>query len=337
MTTATETVRHTRISVRQTIKDIAVITRRNLLRNIRLPQLLIFATVQPVMFLLLFNYVFGGAIGGAIPPIAQGEYINWLLPGLLIQVAAFGAGQTALGLTEDLSKGVIDRFRSLPMARSAVLAGRTLSDLIRNGFVIGLMVIMGFLMGFRYQSDFIRFGAGLASPWCSRLRCRGSWPPSGLAVKSPEAAQSAVFLPVFPLVFASSVFVPTETMPAWLQGFAINQPITVTVNALRGLMLGREALANFQPGMNASQIADARGKRPDGARPGAAFVVLVGCHHGRVRAAGHPGLPQDRDLKGQARLCSESGWAGSLKPVSPQPGSRSTSRCLTMDRQDRIR
>lgn len=262
MTTATETVRHTRISPRQTVKDITVITRRNLLRNIRLPQLLIFATVQPVMFLLLFNYVFGGAIGGAIPPIAQGEYINWLLPGLLIQVAAFGAGQTALGLTEDLSKGVIDRFRSLPMARSAVLAGRTLSDLIRNGFVISLMVAMGFLMGFRYQSDFVRFLAGLAVAMVFSYSLSWIMATIGLAVKSPEAAQSAVFLPVFPLVFASSVFVPTDTMPTWLQGFAVNQPITVTVNALRGLMLGRESLANYQPGMSASQLADAVANAP---------------------------------------------------------------------------
>lgn len=262
MTTATETVRQTRISPRQTIKDITVITRRNLLRNVRLPQLLIFATVQPVMFLLLFNYVFGGAIGGAIPPIAQGEYINWLLPGLLIQVAAFGAGQTALGLTEDLSKGVIDRFRSLPMARSAVLAGRTLSDLIRNGFVIGLMVVMGFLMGFRFQTDIVRFAAGLAVAMVFSYSLSWIMATIGLAVKSPEAAQSAVFLPVFPLVFASSVFVPTDTMPSWLESFAVHQPITVTVNALRGLMLGRESLADFRPGMTANQLADAVANAP---------------------------------------------------------------------------
>ncbi len=264
MTTATQTstARHTRISPSHALKDIAVITRRNLLRNIRLPQLLIFATVQPVMFLLLFNYVFGGAIGGAIPPIAQGEYINWLLPGLLIQVAAFGAGQTALGLTEDLSKGVIDRFRSLPMARSAVLAGRTLSDVIRNGFVIGLMVAMGFLMGFRYQTNFIAFLAGLAVAMVFSYALSWIMATIGLAVKNPEAAQSAVFLPVFPLVFASSVFVPTDTMPAWLQGFAVNQPITVTVNALRGLMLGREALADYVPGMNADQLAQAVANAP---------------------------------------------------------------------------
>jgi ABC transporter DrrB family efflux protein len=250
MATQTHPSPRARITPKHAAKDIAVITKRNLLRNIRLPQLLIFATVQPVMFLLLFNYVFGGAIGQAIPPIAQGEYINWLLPGLLIQVAAFGAGQTALGLTEDLSKGVIDRFRSLPMARSAVLAGRTLSDLIRNGFVISLMVIMGFVMGFRYQTSFIGFVAGLLVAMMFAYALSWIMASIGLAVKSPEAAQSAVFLPVFPLVFASSVFVPTQTMPVWLRTFAEVQPITVTTNALRGLMLGREALADFGPGIN---------------------------------------------------------------------------------------
>jgi ABC transporter DrrB family efflux protein len=253
-----ETFDRSRISPLHAAKDIAVITKRNLLRNLRLPQLLIFATVQPVMFLLLFNYVFGGAIGQAIPPIAQGKYINWLLPGLLIQVAAFGAGQTALGLTEDLSKGVIDRFRSLPMARSAVLAGRTLSDVIRNGFVISLMVIMGFLMGFRYQTSFFGFIAGLAVAMIFAYSLSWIMAAIGLAVKSPEAAQSAVFLPVFPLVFASSVFVPTQTMPDWLRVFAEVQPITVTTNALRGLMLGRDALAEFGPGINPAQaLADA--------------------------------------------------------------------------------
>ena len=255
---ARETFDRSKITPAHAAKDIAVITKRNLLRNLRLPQLLIFATVQPVMFLLLFNYVFGGAIGQAIPPIAQGKYINWLLPGLLIQVAAFGAGQTALGLTEDLSKGVIDRFRSLPMARSAVLAGRTLSDVIRNGFVITLMVIMGFLMGFRYQTNFFGFIAGLAVAMIFAYSLSWIMAAIGLAVKSPEAAQSAVFLPVFPLVFASSVFVPTQTMPDWLRAFAEVQPITVTTNALRGLMLGRDALAEFGPGINPVQaLADA--------------------------------------------------------------------------------
>jgi ABC transporter DrrB family efflux protein len=231
-----------RMSVGHMLKDTWVITKRNLLRNVRLPQLLLFSTIQPVMFLFLFNFVFGGALGASLPPAAGGDYINWIVPGLLIQVATFGAGQTALGLTEDLSKGVIDRFRSLPMARSAVLAGRTLSDAIRNGAVITLMLAVGFLLGFRWQTSiFGMIGAMLVAMLFAYAL---SWVMAsiGLAVKNPEAAQSAVFLPVFPLVFASSVFVPTQTMPDWLRTFADNQPITVTANALRGLILGEGAL-----------------------------------------------------------------------------------------------
>lgn len=241
MTTATAPAR-SRVSAADAVVDILVITRRNLRRTVRLPQLLLFATVQPVMFLLLFNYVFGGALGQTIPPAAEGKYINWLMPGLLIQISAFGAGQTALGLTEDLSKGVIDRFRSLPMARSAVLAGRTLADLLRNAFVVALMLVIGFLIGFRYQTSFLGFvvGVGLGLLFAYAL----SWMMAtiGLYVRNPEAAQSAVFLPMFPLVFASSVFLPTQTMPSWLQAFADNQPITIVTNALRGLMLGDGAL-----------------------------------------------------------------------------------------------
>jgi ABC transporter DrrB family efflux protein len=240
--TTVDTPAHARMSLSHAVKDTWVITKRNLLRNVRLPQLLLFATVQPVMFLLLFNYVFGGAIGEAIPPVAGGKYINWLVPGLLVQVATFGAGQTALGLTEDLSKGVIERFRSLPMARSAVLAGRTVSDLIRNGAVITLMMVVGFLIGFRWQTNIVGLVAGMLVAAAFSYAISWVMAAIGLAVKNPEAAQTAVFLPVFPFVFASSVFVPTGTMPGWLQAFADNQPITVTVNAIRGLMLGAEAL-----------------------------------------------------------------------------------------------
>ncbi|MBT8217248.1 MAG: ABC transporter permease [Acidimicrobiia bacterium] len=244
MTTSTAPSKPGRVaaSLPQTARDIAVITQRNLLRNVRLPQLIILSTIQPIMFLLLFNYVFGGAIGGTLPEAAGGEYINWLIPGLLVQVAAFGAGQTALGLAEDLSKGVIDRFRSLPMARSAVLAGRTFSDLIRNGFVIGLMLVVGFVIGFRYQTSFAGLVAGLALAMVFSFAFSWIMATIGLIVKNPEAAQQAVFLPVFPLVFASSVFVPTQTMPSWLRAFADNQPVTVTVDALRGLILGDGAL-----------------------------------------------------------------------------------------------
>jgi ABC transporter DrrB family efflux protein len=235
-------VTRSRTMLAHALKDTLVMTRRNLLRNLRMPQLVLFATVQPVMFLLLFNYVFGGSIGRSIPAAAGGKYINYLVPGLLTQVAVFGSGQTALGLTEDLSKGVIDRFRSLPMARSAVLGGRTLSDLIRNAFVISLMLAVGFLIGFRYQTSFIRLVAALLVVLGFAYALSWVMAVVGLLVKSPEAAQSAVFLPVFPLVFASSVFVPTESFPTWLQDFADNQPVTVTANALRGLILGQGAL-----------------------------------------------------------------------------------------------
>jgi ABC transporter DrrB family efflux protein len=187
------------------------------------------------MFLLLFNYVFGGAIGGSLPPAAGGEYINWIVPGLIVQVAAFGAGQTALGLTEDLSKGVIDRFRSLPMARSAVLAGRTVSDLIRNGFVIVLMLTVGLLIGFRWQTSVLGMLGGLLVAMAFAYSLSWVMATVGLAVKNPEAAQTAVFLPVFPLVFASSVFVPTQTMPGWLRAFADNQFAPLAVSIYRRL------------------------------------------------------------------------------------------------------
>ncbi len=169
--------------------DMAVITRRNLLRVVRLPQLLLFATIQPVMFLLLFTFVFGGAIGQSIPPEAGGEYINFLLPGLMVQIATFGAGQTGIGLSEDLSKGVIDRFRSLPMARSAVLAGRTLADLVRNAFVTVLMVIVAFAIGFRYQNGFL--GLVLALVVVLVFTYAFSWVFAiiGLRLESPEAVQ----------------------------------------------------------------------------------------------------------------------------------------------------
>jgi ABC transporter DrrB family efflux protein len=233
-----------RITPRRAVTDTLVITRRNLLRNVRLPQLLLFSTIQPVMFLLLFTYVFGGAISQAVP--GGLEYVQFLMPGLLIQIAAFGAGQTALGLTEDLAKGVIDRFRSLPMSRSAVLAGRTLADLLRNAAVLTLMLTVGFAIGFRYETSFVGFVAGVVLSLLFAYSLSWVMATIGLYVRNPEATQSAVFLPIFPLVFASSVFLPTETMPDWLRTFADHQPITVVANAVRGLMLGEEFLRQGQ-------------------------------------------------------------------------------------------
>lgn len=226
-----------RMSLAHAAKDTAVIVKRNVLRNIRLPQLLLFSSVQPVMFLILFNYVFGGALARAIPPEAAGKYINWLIPGILVQSAVFGSTSTSLGLTEDLGSGVIDRFRSLPMARSAVLAGRTFADIVRNGFVNLLMVGVGLLIGFRPQNGWFQAAAGVALALTFGYAMSWVMASIGLAVKTPEAAQTAGFLPIFPLVFASSVFAPTETMPDWLRVFAEHQPITVITNTIRSLMV----------------------------------------------------------------------------------------------------
>lgn len=231
----------TRVPLRNAVTHTAVITKRNVLRFIRIPQLLLFSTVQPVMFLLLFNFVFGGAITTGTPA-GSDQYINWLMPGILIQSAAFGATATALGLTEDLGAGVIDRFRSLPIARSAVLAGRTLADLVRNTFVFSLMLVVGYLMGWRFEQGFWKMAVGFGVALLFGYSFSWVMAAIGLAVKTPEAAQAAGFLPIFPLVFASSIFVPTSSMPDWLQTFAEFQPITVVANTVRSLMIPEEAL-----------------------------------------------------------------------------------------------
>jgi ABC-2 type transport system permease protein len=215
------------------ISDTWVLAKRNLLRYVRLPQLLVFSSIQPIMFVLLFTYVFGGAI--QVPGV---DYINYLIPGIMAQTVLFGATQSTVGLAEDLSSGMIDRFRSLPMSRSAVLAGRTLADSIRNLFVAMLVIGVGTLIGFRFQNGWLAAtGAvvlvvlfGYAISWISAL--------IGLVTRNPETAQVAGFIWIFPLVFASSAFVPVETMPGWLQAFANVQPISVTVNAVRALTLG---------------------------------------------------------------------------------------------------
>jgi ABC transporter DrrB family efflux protein len=239
--TATRPVRE-RISAGDAVRDTLVIARRNLLRVVRLPQLLVFATIQPLMFLVLFTFVFGGALSASLPAVAEDRYIVFLLPGLMVQIATFGAGQTAMGLAEDLGNGVVDRFRSLPMARSAVLAGRTIADLVRNAAVLGLMTGMAVLLGFRWQTGLLRFLGGFAIALLFAFALSWVMANIGLAVRNPEAVQSAVMLPIFPFVFASAVFVPTHTMPGWLRVFADHQPVTVVANAMRGLMIGPELL-----------------------------------------------------------------------------------------------
>jgi ABC transporter DrrB family efflux protein len=224
------------------LSDVAVITRRNLLRTLRLPEVLVLSASMPVIFIVMFTYVFGGAIQGALPPAAAGTYVNWLIPGLLAQFALFGGSGTASGLAEDLVKGVIDRFRSLPMAGAAVLAGRTLSDLVRSALTLTLMLAVGLAIGFRPQTSMGGLLAALAVGLLFGYAWSWVMALLGLVVRSAEAVQAAVYMVVFPLAFTSSVFVPTQTMPGWLQPFAANQPVTVATNALRGLVLGQGAL-----------------------------------------------------------------------------------------------
>jgi ABC-2 type transport system permease protein len=206
---------------------------RNLLQVPRAPELLVFTTIQPVMFVLLFRYVFGGAIS-----VPGGSYVNFLMAGIFVQTVAFGSITTGIGLADDLGKGIVDRFRSLPMARSAVLLGRTLSDLVRNTFTVFVMLVVGIAVGFRPHGS-----AGnyiLAILLLLLFSFAFSWIAAtvGLAVGSVEAAQSGGFIWLFPLTFASSAFVTVTSMPGWLQAFAKHQPVTVTVDAIRGWTLG---------------------------------------------------------------------------------------------------
>ena len=222
-------------AVRSAITDTAVVTGRNLRHFIRQPDLLVFSTIQPVLFVLLFVYVFGGAIGRSLPHGVT--YVDFLLPGVFVQSVTFGASQTAVGLKEDLTRGVVDRFRSMPVARSAVLAGRTVADLVRNILIIGLMIAVGYLVGFRFLGGVagavgciaVVAAFGLALSWIFAF--------VALTVRGAETAQTAGFVVIFPLVFASSVFVPVATFPDWLQAFAKINPVTVTANAARSLAL----------------------------------------------------------------------------------------------------
>jgi ABC-2 type transport system permease protein/oleandomycin transport system permease protein len=234
------TIEPVRLPSSAIFSDALVIARRSLTRIARTPQLLVFATIQPVMFVLLFRYVFGGAIH--VPGIS---YVDYLIPGIIVQTVVFGATSTAVGLSEDMSKGIIDRFRSLPMSRSAVLAGRTIADLVRNVFVVLLMIVVGTAVGFRFHNGFL---PALAAVFVALLLGYSlSWVFAliGLMVADPESAQLAGFLPIFPLVFASSVFTSIQSMPGWLQAFANVQPITRAANAVRALTEGGPVATNL--------------------------------------------------------------------------------------------
>ena len=240
MTTATGTVapaevRRRRATALRPLNDALAIAGRNLIAYRRVPQLLVFSTIQPVIFVLLFRYVFGGAVQSSIPGI---PYVDYLMPGIFVQTTVFGTIATAVGLATDLKSGLLERFRSLPMARSAVLVGRTSADLFRNVFVVALMAVVGFAVGFRIHTNAVAFMGGMILVLLFGYAMSWIFATVGLAVRDPETAQAAAFPVMAPLVFASSAFVPVASMPGWLQPFAEHQPVSVTASAVRALVIG---------------------------------------------------------------------------------------------------
>jgi ABC-2 type transport system permease protein/oleandomycin transport system permease protein len=221
------------------VLDAFAVAQRGLIALRRVPQYLVFSTIQPVIFVLMFRYVFGGAIGLTLGDI---PYVDYLMPGIFVQTTTFGSMGTAIGLANDLNSGLLERFRSLPMARSAVMTGRTLSDLVRNVFVVILMVTVGFIVGFRVHTSALALIAGMALVALFGYALSWVFASVGLLARDPETAQAAAFPLMAPLVFASSVFVPVNTMPGWLQPFAEHQPISVTATAVRALVLGGDKL-----------------------------------------------------------------------------------------------
>lgn len=218
------------------LRDAAAMAGRNLRRLTRQPEQIVFNLVSPIMFVLLFRYVFGGAIGGL-----QGlNYVNYLIPGIAVQTVLFSAGTTGFALADDLQKGFIKRLRSLPMARSAVFGGRVASDTLINAFGLAVLILTGFAVGFR-PSSFPGLLLAALLLLLFALAVSLGYALIGLTVRSAEAVNAATFPIIFPLTFASSAFVPVETMPSWLQGFATHQPVSLVINAARSLILGDAA------------------------------------------------------------------------------------------------
>jgi ABC transporter DrrB family efflux protein len=216
------------------VADMLTVTRRNLIVYTRIPEFIFFSTVQPIMFVLLFRYVFGGAIRAP----GGGPYVDYLMAGIFVQSVAFGSISTAVGLAEDLQKGLLERFRALPMARAAVLAGRTTADLCRNIFVVIVITAVGYAVGFRIGAGVAAFVAGVALVLLFAYAMSWGFAVIGLSAPNSETAQVMAFPILFPLVFASPAFVPVSTMPGWLRAFALHQPVGVIITATRALMRG---------------------------------------------------------------------------------------------------
>ncbi|MBW1601902.1 ABC transporter permease [Streptomyces sp. JJ66] len=231
--------------IRQSVVDSLVIARRNLIRMMRIPEMVIFGLIQPVMFVVLFSYVFGGSInipGAGLDPDA---YRNFLMAGIFAQTVTFATAGAGAGIAEDMHKGLIDRFRSLPMTRGAVLTGRTLADAVQTALTLVVLAIVALLVGWRIEEGILKalgaFGLllllGYAFTWIGAL--------IGLTVRTPEAATSGGLIWLFPLTFISIAFVPSENMPGWLQPVAEWNPFSATVLA------ARELFGNLPPGYQA--------------------------------------------------------------------------------------
>lgn len=232
--TSTVTASETQSNFRWALSDTWQMVRRNLRHIPRSPELLLDVTVQPVIFVLLFVYIFGGAID--VPGMS---YVNYLMAGILAQTLIFACMTSGIGLAYDLQKGLIDRFRSLPMSRSAVVAGRTLTDLLRGILAVVIMFVVGLAVGFRPEGNALDWLIGIGLLLLFSFAFSWIGVTIGMAVRTPEAVQAALFVFVFPLTFASSAFVPVDTMPSWLQGFTKNQPLSKVIDMLRNVFLGQ--------------------------------------------------------------------------------------------------
>ena len=231
--------------VRYGFADGMVVMRRNLLQILRIPTALVFELAQPIMFVLLFTIVFAGNIANLPPGFT---YVKFLMPGIFVQNAIFGSTNTAIGLAEDMKKGLIDRFRSLPMARSAVLVGRTTSDVAKNLILLLLVIIVAYLVGFRFLNGFVAaigmialvLSVGFVFSWISAV--------VALAIKQVEGVQAAMFTCIFPIVFVSAALVPVIGMASLIQPIAEHNPVTVWANTARVLALGDVAIPpNYGP------------------------------------------------------------------------------------------
>src|SRR5687767_3997338 len=229
------------------LRDIWEMVKRNLIHIKRTPELLLDVTLSPIMFVLLFSFVFGGAIDVGAEGGDEASYINFLMAGIFIQTVAFAGIYTGVLLANDLQRGMIDRFRSLPIAQSSVLTGRTLTDLLRAGLAVAIMWVVGLLVGFRPEGGITGNLAAVGLMLLFGFALSWVGVAAGALVRTPEALQGIMFAVVFPLTFVSSAFVPTATMPDWMRVFADNQPMTLVVNAVRDLTLSTDLYAAELP------------------------------------------------------------------------------------------